>query len=375
VEDDLLLGGILYKILPTLDRFLDSFTADGACIEGLSYWTYGVSFFVSFADLLFHRTGGKIDLLRDSRFEKIARFQQACYLPGGAIVNFSDARDTGFSLGLTSFLKARIPGVETPPLSRMMTLNHDGISHFAPALRDLIWADREIAPPSAAGKTTVFPDAQWLLCTARDTAFAAKGGHNDEPHNHDDVGAFTYYKKGKMVFADLGSGEYVKDYFNENRYTIFCNQSLSHSIPIVAGQGQKPGREYRAKDCSIMSTGEMTLDIAPAYGLAGLASLKRRFVFDTVRGNLTLEDRFVFSGDSLPVTERFISTYPPEMKDGFVRIDTGDSLSLLKCALSAEPVIHEMEHRSPDGKAVRVFLIDFSFVPEGPEFSVNFEIA
>jgi hypothetical protein len=160
IEDDLLLGGILYKILPTLDRFLDSFTADGVCIEGLTYWTYGVSFFVSFADLLFHRTGGKIDLLKDPRFEKIARFQQSCYFPGGSIVNFSDARDTGFSLGLTSFLKARIPGVEMPPPSRMMTLNHDGISHFAPALRDLIWADRDIAPPSAAGKTTIFPDAQ-----------------------------------------------------------------------------------------------------------------------------------------------------------------------------------------------------------------------
>jgi hypothetical protein len=375
VEDDRLLGGILYKILPTLDRFLDSFTADGACIEGLTYWTYGVSFFVSFADLLFHRTGGKIDLLRDPRFEKIARFQQACYLPGGAIVNFSDARDTGFSLGLTSFLKARIPGVRTPPPSRMMTLNHDGISHFAPALRDLIWADREITPAPETGKTTVFPDAQWLLGTTGDTAFAAKGGHNDEPHNHNDVGSFIYYKKGKMVFADLGSGEYVKDYFNENRYTIFCNQSLSHNVPLVAGQGQKPGREFRAKDCAIGAAGEMSLDIAPAYGLPGLAALTRRFAFDTVRGNLTLEDRFVFSDRPLPVTERFVSLYPPELKDGLVRIDTGDSVSLLKCSLSAEPVINETEHRSPDGKAVRVFLIDFSFAVTGPEFLAHFEIA
>jgi hypothetical protein len=330
---------------------------------------------VSFADLLFHRTGGKIDLLLDGRFEKIARFQQACYLPGGAIVNFSDARDTGFSLGLASFLKARVPGVEAPPLSRVMTLNHDGISHFAPALRDLIWADREIVSPPETGKVTVFPDAQWLLCTRGDTAFAAKGGHNDEPHNHNDVGTFIYYKKGKMAFADLGSGEYIKDYFNENRYTIFCNQSLSHNVPLVAGQGQKPGREFRAKDCSITPGGEMALDMAGAYGLAGLASLKRRFVFDTAGGSLALEDRFIFSGGPLPLTERFVSTYPPELKDGFLRIDTGDSVSLLRCSLSTEPVINEQEHRNPEGKAVRVFLIDFSFVPAGPEFSVGFDIA
>jgi hypothetical protein len=119
----------------------------------------------------------------------------------------------------------------------------------------------------------------------------------------------------------------------------------------------------------------MSLDMAPAYGLPGLASLKRRFVFDMARGNLTLEDRFVFSGSPLPVTERFVSIYPPELKDGFVRIDTGDSVSLLKCSLSTEPVINEQEHRSHEGKSTRIFLIDFSFVPTDLDFSVGFEIA
>lgn len=373
VEDDKFLGGILHKLLPTLDRFLDSFAADGACIEGLTYWTYGVSFFAGFADLFFHRTGGKIDLLQDSRFEKIARFQQSCYLPGGVIVNFSDARDTGFSLGLTSFLKARIPGVTLPPLSRVMPLNHDGISHFAPALRDLIWALRETPPPTETDRVTIFPDAQWLLCAGGDIAFAAKGGHNDEPHNHNDVGTFIYYKKGKMVFADLGSGEYTKDYFNENRYTIFCNQSFSHSVPLIAGQGQKQGKEFRAKDCVIKPGGEMTLDMAPAYGLEGLSSLKRSFQFDTARGTLSIEDRFEFSGP-LPLTERFISIYPPLVKDGLVRIDTGDAQSVLQCSLPVEPVIGEQEYRNPNGEAVKVFLIDFPFLPEAVICSVRFKI-
>jgi hypothetical protein len=374
IEDDLFLGGILYKILPAIDRFLDSFTADGACVEGLSYWTYGVSFFVSFADLLFHRTGGKIDLLRDSRFENIARFQQSCYLPGGAIVNFSDARDTGFSLGLTSFLKARIPSVETPPASRIMALNHDGISHFAPALRDLIWADRQEPPPPKFNKTTIFPDAQWLLCTLEDIAFAAKGGHNEEPHNHNDVGSFIFYKKGKMIFADLGSGEYVKDYFNENRYTIFCNQSFSHSVPVISGQGQKPGKEFQAKACSIGPGGEMTLDIAPAYGIPGLASLKRRFLFGADGGTLDIRDCFTFLDGPLSVTERFISIYPPLVKNGLVHIDAGGSQGILECSLSAEPVITEEKHRSHSGELIKVFLIDFQFLPEAFDFSVDFKI-
>ncbi|GHU25215.1 heparinase [Spirochaetia bacterium] len=374
IEDDLFLGGILHKLIPTLDRFLNSFSADGACIEGLSYWTYGVSFFVDAADLIYRRTGGKIDLFQDPRFEKIALFQQACYLPGGAIINYSDARDTGFSLGLTGFLKKRFPGVEIPSITRVMKLNHDDISHFAPALRDLLWSPEEPPVPPAYTATTIFPNAQWLISTAGDTAFTAKGGHNDEPHNHNDVGTFIYYKKGKMIFADLGSGFYIKDYFNENRYTIFCNQSLSHSLPIIAGQGQKPGRDACATDCSIAATAEMSLDIAPAYGIQELASLKRRYAFDRTQGNLKLEDHFVFQGASLPVTERFVSLYPPKFKDGLIHIDAGDAQGVLKCSLSAEPLITETDHHSYMGTNVKVFLVDYSFVPNELEFRVNFEI-
>jgi hypothetical protein len=122
---------------------------------------------------------------------------------------------------------------------------------------------------------------------------------------------------------------------------------------------------------------EMVLDIAGAYGTAGLLSLKRHFVFDPPWGGLKLEDRFVFSADPLPLTERFISLYPPGVeKDGpyGARIDTGDSQSMLRCSLPAAPLVHEGKHRDHYGNEITVYLIDFSFVPEGPEFSVGFEI-
>ncbi|MDR2479514.1 MAG: hypothetical protein LBD48_09415 [Treponema sp.] len=52
------------------DRYIASLESDGTCTEGLSYWTYGVGFYVCMADILFYRT---------------ARFQQYCYFPGGNI--------------------------------------------------------------------------------------------------------------------------------------------------------------------------------------------------------------------------------------------------------------------------------------------------
>jgi hypothetical protein len=221
----------------------------------------------------------------------------------------------------------------------------------------------------------ILPEAQWLIASAGEISFAAKGGHNGEPHNHNDVGSFIYYQKGKMVFHDLGSGQYTKDYFNENRYTIFCNQSLSHNVPVINGEGQKPGGEYGARDCRIGPGAEMVLDMAGAYGLEGLRSLKRSFVFDLLRGGLVLEDRFLFSASPLPVIERFISCYPPQVEGTAVRIDTGDSRTSLKCSLPAAPRVHERKHRDHYGNEITVYLVDFSFTPEALEFPVNFELS
>jgi hypothetical protein len=344
-----------------------------------------VSYFVIFADILFHRTGGRIDLLKDPRFEKIAAFQQKCYLPGGAQVSFSDAENSGFRLGLTSFLCRRVPGVTAPPLDRAMKMETDNSGHFnhalrdfPQALRDLLWTGNGKNPQEVPGFTAeplvILPDAQWLIASAGEISFAAKGGHNGEPHNHNDVGSFIYYKKGKMVICDLGSGEYTKDYFNENRYAIFCNQSLSHSVPVINGEAQKPGQEYGAKECRIGPGAEMVLDMAGAYDVEGLLSLKRRFVFDPPKGGLKIEDRFLFSCDPLPVTERFISLYPPRIGTCGAYIDTGDSQSALTCSPLAVPLVHEQTHRDHCGNDITVYLIDFPFTPGEREFSVTFEI-
>jgi hypothetical protein len=118
----------------------------------------------------------------------------------------------------------------------------------------------------------------------------------------------------------------------------------------------------------------MVLDMAGAYGTAGLLSLKRRFVFEPVHGGLKMEDEFLFSPNPLPVIERFISLYPPRIEGTVLHIDTGDSQSVLKCSVKIKPVIHEQKHRDHYEDEVTVYLIDFAFLPEDTGFSVNFEI-
>jgi hypothetical protein len=265
VEDDRLLAALLQRLAPALSRFIAGFSGDGVCMEGLSYWTYGLSFYTAFGDLLCRRTGGNVNILNDPAFARIAAFQQACYFPCGGILNFSDASGGDmFRLGLSCYLATRIPSVEVPRFPYRRELSEAGeaeagtaekmeaeagqgtgkalIDHcgrFAPALRDFIWASGDVPLTDEGVRENVFPQAQWLLCAGEGgTGFATKGGHNGEPHNHNDVGNFIFYKNGRMAFCDLGAGEYTKDYFGDKRYTIFCTRSESHSVPVIDRRGQ-----------------------------------------------------------------------------------------------------------------------------------------
>jgi hypothetical protein len=380
INDDMLLAGLLSKLLPIFDRYLHSFTVEGVSTEGLSYWTYGMSFYVSTADLLLLRTEGGVDLFKSSRFERIAAFQHHCYFPGGALLHFSDANDSdAFRLGLSCYLADHINGVKVPAIPYYQALSNspaDPCGRFCAGLRDVLWA-REHVPFTGEDRRSVsFPEAQWLLCTSADgTGFAAKGGNNGEPHNHNDVGSFIYYRKGRMILCDLGAGEYSKEYFKDGRYDILCNSSLGHNVPIVDGKAQKAGEKYRARSCEFGADSEMFLDIAPAYGQSGLVILERRFHFDVQTGVLSMRDTFVFSGGILPITERLVSLIEPHIDHGNIFIPCEEravfiSLTGDKSVKRTAPEIRRNVHRKK-GTDIPVYTIDTTFVSNVSHFTVE----
>jgi hypothetical protein len=380
IKDDMLLAGLLSKLIPVLNRYLHSFTVAGVSTEGLSYWTYGMSFYVSAMDLLLLRTDGGIDLFKSSRFERIAAFQQHCYFPGGAFLHFSDANDSdAFRLGLSCYLAEHISDIRVPaiPYHRALSNNPaDPCGRFCAGLRDILWAREHIPFAGEEPRFVSFPKAQWLLCVgAYDTGFAAKGGNNGEPHNHNDVGSFIYYRKGRMILCDLGAGEYSKEYFRNGRYDILCNSSLGHNVPIVDGKVQKAGREYRARSCVFGADAEMLLDIAPVYGQTGLAVLERRFRFDVQTGVLSVRDTFVFSGDIPPVTERLVSLIEPYVDHGNLFIPCEDQAVFISLTgdESVERTVSEIRrnvHRKK-GADIPVYTIDTAIVSDANRFTVE----
>jgi len=398
VDDRSRLDAILARLTPTLSAFLESFAEDGACLEGLGYWTYGVGFYVSFAELLYRFSGGKADLMSSPKFRRIAAFQSKAFLTGSIAVAFADssARER-YRPGLAAYLSRRFPEAAVPAPSLAAHLGDDECGRWCLSLRDLLWADGPQAGESvshnaadgarrgagaAARPIAWLSDAQWLAWPAAgpgELGFAAKGGHNDEPHNHNDAGSFQLALGGTQFLAELGAGEYTKDYFGDGRYSIFCNSSLGHSLPIVGGRGQEAGAAHRAHNVACRIEGRrvvLAMDIAAAYGCAALLGLRRSFDFDG-SALLVLRDEFELGWTGLELVERLVTGLPASsirIEGARAVLEAEGARLVVSCSLPGlVPRLVLVPHREHDGSRVEVACLDFDLPRARASLSVSFE--
>ncbi len=323
---------IVEKLHGAMESYVGSFPEDGTSMEGISYWTYGFSFFVAYAEMLARLTNGKMDWFTDPRVRQIALFQQKAYFENYNIIKFADCGkgDTTRWWGLTSYLKSRYDDVEFLPRDYFAAYTGEGCYRWAGMLRDLVWSNDAYPDNNKSDKCYIQPDAQWLICNSSEAgvSFVAKGGCNAESHNHNDVGHIEMFKNGDEVLMDCGSGLYNRDYFGPKRYEQFVTSSRGHSLPIINGQYQQAGAEFRAEDVKF---GEwfIDMDIAPAYGLADLNSLRRRVEFDKPTGRVTLTDTYDFTAAPGELVERFVSYSVPALEDGKVILTGPKSTAVL----------------------------------------------
>jgi hypothetical protein len=386
IEDQRILALVLQRVLGALEYFLKGFGEDGACLEGLDYWNYGFGFYTYFGALLKQRTAGKIDLFQGEKIKRIALFPQKCYLEGNSVVSFSDSQLTvKYEPGLTGYLKSLFQEITIPERRFAVGMNNDLRYRWASASRNIIWDNSVIRDngvigdniqkeqPAQIGSTCYFENAEWLISkkyrNGTPVYFAAKGGHNDEPHNHNDVGSFLFQVAGETLLVDMGSGEYTRQYFGAERYDYLCNSSRGHSVPIVDGQYQKAGRDYAARIIDFKTSAQediLSMDIGGAYGDQNLKSLQRKFVFgkDT-SPDLVLTDQYEFEKIPTTVIERFCTFYPPQIiSEGKVRLqEVKSKVDLLLKGTLAHPEIVEDSFINHEGLKQKVYFIDFIFQP------------
>ncbi len=360
------------RLLASMQSFIGGYQPDGCCLEGALYWSYGFGYFCFFAALLRDYTKGEVNLFADKKVARMAAFGQNAFLRGNIVLPFSDApHNLTLHVGLSHFLAREYPHISVPAPCCESALGDDTRYRFADFIRDFFWYDESLAKaPKQLDKMCCYPDSQWFIRRFSDGAFAAKGGHNNEPHNHNDVGGFVLLSGDDLIVDDLGWPEYYAGYFGPNRYDDICASAHGHSVPVLNGQVQTAGADrYAALLCA--EPGQFSLDLTHAYPEVPLDQFTRTFFLSETAIRLT--DRFL--GALHSVSERFVTRIPPQIEKNSVHIGNWR----LRCEQSAKITVSKRDF-SPrlsickmDMKPVETaYFIDFSFLPSDTSFALQF---
>ena len=150
LDDNERLATMIEKNLISMRTFMSGFSEDGVCLEGTGYWSYGFGYFSYYADMLYKRTGGEINLFDDDKVRLVATFPAKMFFYGSRTVGFSDAGSRGsIGLGIANKLMEHCPEMVIPATASMGAgVEVTGCHRFAGNLRSFLWAGLE-RPESA----------------------------------------------------------------------------------------------------------------------------------------------------------------------------------------------------------------------------------
>ena len=287
--------------LKSVDKFIAYIKKDGACEEGPAYWGHAAGKLYDYLQIMHYATAGKVPFFEDTLIKDMGEYISRSSVSEGWVVNFADAgAKMSFIPSLIYNYGKALSSAEMQDFA-IYNLARKTEGRFAapkPMVGNDIFRALESMKPLAemsarveqlnakiaagqslesllAGLRTSVPDYTWYpetqFCYIKnesDWFFAAKGGHNNESHNHNDIGTFILYKGSVPVFVDAGVGTYTKSTFDRNRYTIWSMQSGWHNLPVINGKFQKNGAKYKASDIVTSGKGKtrvFKLNIAGAY--------------------------------------------------------------------------------------------------------------
>ncbi len=329
-------AALVSRAIAGLDRFLATYHADGGCDEGTSYWgRAGASLFECLETLL-AASGGALVAFDLPLVRAIGRFIERMHIGGDWYVNFADGaartvpdhhliyrygRRIG-DLHLAAHGAAALREGEPPvPSGSLARLLHP--------LFDLGWMSAASAPPPVR-------DA-WLdgvqVLVAREAAgtaglfLAAKGGHNGESHNHNDVGSFIVALDGRPAVIDVGVGVYTRQTFGPERYSIWTMRSDYHNLPLIDGQTQHEGATFAARAVRAETTddhAQLVLDLAGTYPAeAGVRSWERTLCLKRgARSRIFLSERWELNATPATLALHLLLADPIEAGPGWLRCTT-----------------------------------------------------
>lgn len=338
LDDTARLAALAGKLMVVVARFIATYGEDGGCDEGPSYWTVAAGAMLLFLEHLHGRTNGAVDIYDVPKIQAMGRYVVAAHLDGPWFLNFADApARVGLPRAVVYRYGARIgdaamqnlallaargwqaDGPVTPPLQ--IYGNGAGLTQ---ALRELYWIPVDAVPLADTHETHGWlPDLQVMIARESPDAntgltVAAKGGHNDENHNHNDIGHVVVTLDGGPAIIDIGVETYTRQTFSDRRYALWCIRGSGHNAPLVNGIEQAPGREHCATAVTYLADGDrqcLALNLEQAYpSEAGLRALRREVTLDAAAHATTIRDAYVLNTAPAELTLNFYTPWEVELR-------------------------------------------------------------
>ncbi len=354
------------RITGWMDTYLEGISEDGCCVEGMAYWKYGFFHFTLLADIMKKYTKGKINYFEKEKVKKLALFNQRMILSDSVCVSVSDSSDEfSFQIGLISFLKKIYPEVSRPDLKLGQIWGN------VLSTASIIWFDEDYTKDDMTEESFYYEEPELFISKKPTYSFCAVGGHNAQPHNHNDVGSFIITNDDKVILNDLGSGKYTKDYFAPaTRYNYLVTGSQGHSVPIINGTYQIAGRDHSAKNVSC-SDKHFELELQDAYEDGIIEKIHRHFSLKNDR--IVLTDTFVYSRKTESVIERLVTKSKPEIREDYIIINKSQ-IHFDKEKYSLK--VTETSYKGARGVSdIPVYLIDFEFTDKSiREFKIEIRL-
>ena len=350
----------LTQIASAMNAFADGYPDDGGCDEGPTYWDRAAASLYECASMMPISQSLPASFL--SSLKKMAAYCYATYIADGYCLSFADSHGNRlvqqpnvmylFALYVDDPVMRRFAkyiAVEKGFLADAASL-YDQSGNYPTLGRELVFLSHldEFLEEKAEEP---HPADTWLhslqIMTARrgQMFLGMKGGHNDESHNHNDVGSFVVYDNGKPILVDPGVGEYTSKTFSKERYTIWTMQSAYHNLPQVNGFDQHEGRKYAARDVKY-SKGMLSLDLRDCYPSdAGIKKWNRTVAINK-KGVVTLTDDYLLEKVVSPVREMFVSAVRPVLDEQRGVISLGLctlSYPKSKCDVDIQPLSDRLD--------------------------------
>jgi len=382
-ENEHILRKAISLVTNQLARFLkNGFAEDGGCLEGISYWNYGLTHYVSFGELLYEATDGNVNILKNPRLYQITFYPYVVYLGNGQFASFSDAPSQFYPHAfITHRLAERFSAYD-----RLSTTAHPFIYHklgerlnvdylhslanpsplhwhFGNIVRNILWS----YPYTQQVKTEIpiesicLPKSGIARLVSKDPdgnthIIICKAGSNNEPHNHNDVGSFIYAVNDTIFLTDPGAGLYSRDYFSPKRYeNVFAN-SYGHSLPVIGGKLQSAGEKYKGT-LTYEEPNKATITFHNAYEIPTLNKAQRTIILNEKGLNIT--DRFEFSNQGEEIEEALITWLPVSIENN-ITIIKGNSgnitISTSSGTFEIESLKKQCEENNRHGELSRIKL-------------------